>query len=224
VKVATLNLGDGPDAAKARALDTLVKHGAQIIGLQEAGDRQAMLLHWCLTNGWDYFGGNGEDGATSTPIIWDKAVHVSHKGTRPATPATNAGRLGAGPNVVKAKVWNHVRVHGEGGAFVFINGHLPASLYLPRRRALARKQIAVLVGMVKRRDVPVVVVGDFNARPTASVLRPLRRLGMTQHTHRATHGRRTIDLTWTLGLGGRAEVVTVPSDHKSVVLNLKEHR
>lgn len=221
MKVATANLGDGPDASKARALDILVKHGAQVIGLQEAGDRQAMLLHWCLANGWDYFGGNGEDGATSTPIIWDKALRVTNKATRPATPATNAGRLGAGPNVVKAKVWNHVRVHGD-ETFVFINGHLPASLYLPKRRALAKRQIGVLVDMVKRRDVPVVVVGDFNSRPNALVTRSLRRLGMKQHTRGGTHGRRCIDLTWTLGVGGKAEVVKVPSDHRAVVLELKE--
>ena len=225
MKVATLNLGDGPDSSKARALDALVKHGARVIGLQEAGDRQRILTHWCLANGWDYYDGRGEEGATSTPILWDKALRVTNEGTREATPATDCGRLGAGPNVVKAKVWNHVRVHGD-DTFVFINGHLPASLYLPRRRALAKRQVAVLVDMVERREdrVPVVFVGDCNARANSLVLKPLRQLGMHQHTHAPTHGRRTIDLTWTVGIGGRAETVKVASDHKAVILTLKEHR
>ena len=229
MRVGTLNLGDGPDSAKARALDTLGEHGARVIGLQEAGDRQRILTHWCLANGWDYYDGRGEEGATSTPILWDKALRVTNEGTREATDAKDCGPLGAGPNVVKAKVWNHVRVHGP-ETFVFINGHLPASLYLPRRRALAKRQVAVLADMVQRRWHPsshhemrvnVVVVGDFNTKASDRLLKPLRQLGMRQHTHQPTHRLRTIDLTWTLGIGGRAEVVKVPSDHRAVILTLK---
>lgn len=224
--VATFNLGNHPDRDVARGLDRIVGHGADIMGLQEAGDRTRLLLSWCTSSGWSYFGGNGEDGAPSTPIIWNPAaVRVSHKGTRPATPATDCGRLGAGPSVVKPKVWNHVRIEqDDSGPFVFINGHLPASLYLPKRRALAKRQVAVLADMVadrKRHGVDVVVTMDGNCGEHDPLWRPLKRLGMHQHTHAPTHGRRTIDLTWTLGVGGRAEVVTVPSDHRSVILTLR---
>lgn len=224
--VATLNCGDGPDSAKARALDRLVHHGADVIGLQEAGDRARLLGRWCEASGWHCWLGDKE-GSASTPILWDPtAVRVTHQGTTPATDAKDAGPLGVGPNVVKAKVWNHVRVRPHNDdidPFVFINGHLPASLWAPRRRALGHDQIAVLVDMVERREdrIDVVAVGDFNCRDNSRVVKPLHRLGMHQHTHAPTHGRRTIDLTWTLGVGGRAEVVTVPSDHRAVVLTLR---
>jgi hypothetical protein len=223
---ASFNLGNRPDRDVARGLDRIVSHGADIMGLQEAGDRTRLLLSWCTSSGWSYFGGNGEDGAPSTPIIWNPAaVRVSHKGTRPATPATDCGRLGAGPNVVKPKVWNHIHVdRPDGDPFVHINGHLPASLYLPRRRALAKKQVAVLAGMVadrKRHGIDVVLTMDGNCGEHDPLWRPLKQLGMKQHTKAPTHGRRCIDLTWTLGVGGRAEVVTVPSDHKAVVLSLR---
>jgi exonuclease III len=221
VKVATLNLGDGPDDAKARALATLVKHGADVICLQEAGDRGDLLAEFCRRTGWHSWLGDVTPGASSVPMLWNpRVVIAAHVGTTPATKATNAGPGGAGPNVVKAKVWNRVRFTD---GTVVINGHLPASLYLPGRRRLGKQMIAVLVEMVKRREAhgtPVVVVGDFNARPSALVLKPLRELGMHQHTHAATHGRRTIDLTWTFGVEGTTEVLTVPSDHKAVLLTL----
>lgn len=224
-RVGVANLGNGSAADVRMTLDRLKARGVRVAGLEEAGDRRPVVEDWCRDNGWTAFFGDGAEGAASTPLVWDRRVDVANPGTRPATPPTNCGPLGAGPNTVKAKVWNHVRVRDAGLSFVFVNGHLPASLYLPRRRALARRQLAVLETMVRHRKgrVPVVVVGDFNARPNALVLRPLRKLGMRQHTHQATHGKRTIDLTWTLGLDAHAEVVNIPSDHKAVVLTLKEN-
>lgn len=221
--LATWNVGSRSDRDVARGLDRLKTRGVLIAGLDEAGDRRRIIEAWCKAEGWFAFFGDGSEGAASTPIIWDKRLDVTNPATRPATPATNTGRLGAGPDVVKAKVWNHVRVMGR-EPFVFISGHLPASLYLPRRRALAKRQIAVLADMVEHRvgRVDVIAVGDFNARPDALVLRPLRRLGMKQHSRGGTHGRRTIDHVWTLGLNGRAEVVRMPSDHKAVVFEIKE--
>lgn len=224
-RAATANLGNGTSGDVRMILERLQARGAQVVGLQEAGDRGATIVQWCRDNGWDFWLGTGP-GAASTPIIWDKRLPVTHPGTTPATNATNTGRLGAGPDTVKPKVWNHVRVRPLVGPapFVFINGHLPASLYLPRRRALAKKQVAVLTGMVKRKaaSFDVVVVMDGNTFAADPIWRPLKKLGMKQHTKQATHGRRCIDLTWTLGVGGRAEVVTVPSDHRAVVLTLKE--
>ncbi|WP_183092896.1 endonuclease/exonuclease/phosphatase family protein [Nocardioides stalactiti] len=221
--VATANLGNRPDAAVLAGLHSLALR-ADVFGLQECGDRLKILGRFCTATGWECWTGD-EEGSASTPVLWNpKAVEVSRQGTRPATEATNTGRLGAGPDVVKAKVWNHARVHAPGeDPFVLINGHLPASLYLPRRRALAKKQIADLADMVERREdrIDVVVVGDMNARPNALVLKPLRRFGMKQRTHQPTHGRRTIDHVWTLGVSGRVEVVSFPSDHRVPIMTTR---
>lgn len=224
MKIATWNLGDGSDDTKARGLDRLVEHGADVICAQEAGDRQRLLATWCNKNAWHAWLGN-EAGAPSVPILWNpKTVTAWNKGTTPATPATNVGKLGAGPSVMKPKVWNRVRFTSAGKPVVVINGHVVPSVYLPRRRALAKRHIAVLAEMARRRKgkVPVVAVGDFNMKPGDRLARPLRRVGMRQRTRRPTHGSRTIDHVWTLGCDGRTEVLPMPSDHRAVLFTLRE--
>ena len=223
--VATWNVGDGPDSAKAGGLTRLFNLGCDVIALQEAGDRKHMIDAWCERQGWQAWLGEGP-GAASVPILWNpRTARAMVTGTTPATSPTRVGRRGAGPSTMKAKVWNRVRFATDDGPLVVINGHIVPSVYLPARRALARRQIAVLAAMVRRRKgrVPVVAVGDFNMRASDHLTLPLRDLGMTQHTHAPTHGRRTIDLVWTLGVDGRAEVVdTKASDHKAVVFSTKE--
>lgn len=223
---AQANLGNGHDEAVRRILTTLAAKGALVIGCQEAGDRGKVIDHWCKTWGWEAFYGEGK-GASSTPIIWDKRVKATHLGTRPGTSATNTGKFGAGPNVVKAKVLNHGRFHEPGHKpFVLINMHNPASLYLPRRRALARKLVADAANMVKRREghIEVRVVGDMNCRPNALVMRPLRKAGLKQRTKGRTHGARTIDHVWT-NTPGRGKPVVIPSDHRGVLfIPKKENR
>jgi endonuclease/exonuclease/phosphatase family metal-dependent hydrolase len=221
---ATWNLGDGSDRTKARGLDRLVQHGADVIGLQEAGDRQRLIDRWCEATGWHAWLGDGSAGAPSVPILWNpKAVRATRTGTVFATGATKVGRLGAGPSTMKPKVWNRVRFE-DAPDVVFVNGHIVPSVYLPKRRRLARKQIAVLARIAAEREgrVDVIAVGDFNMKPRDTLTKPLRKLGMHQHTQAPTHGRRTIDLIWTLGCHGGAEVITMPSDHRAVLFHKKE--
>lgn len=221
--LATWNVGNRSDNWVARGLVTLVKrHGVDVMGLQECGDRKHVLEEFCRRAGWNAWYGDGSPGAASVPILWNpRTVRALVTGTTDATPSTHVGQAGAGPSKMKPKVWNRVRF-GAGehrGPFVFINGHVVPSVYLPPRRRLARRHIAVLAEMVERRKgrVPVIAVGDFNMRPTDSLTKPLRQLGMTQRTKAPTHGRRTIDHVWTLGVTGHAEVVDMPSDHRAVL-------
>lgn len=226
MKIATWNLGNRPDAiVRHSGLDRLRFRGVDVLALQEAGDRKPLLDAWCAETGWHAWFGDGSSGAASVPILWNpRTVRARVTGTTDATPPTHVGSAGAGPSKMKAKVWNRVRFTDDGGPLVVINGHVVPSVYLPRRRDLARRHIAVLAQMVKRRKgrVPVIAVGDFNMKPRDRLTKPLRELGMRQRTKRPTHGRRTIDHVWTLGVDGDTEVVSMPSDHDAVIFTTKE--
>ncbi len=227
VKIASWNIGDGSDRSKYEALNTLEERGASIIDLQEAGDRGLMLQAWCKRHKWEIWFGEGEPGAASVPILWNpRQVTEKFSGTTPATPRTNVGDPGAGPEWMKAKVWNRVRFEDD---LLVINGHIVPSVHLGPREALAREEIRVLAEMVERRErlikqgLGVVITGDFNMPPEHPLTRPLRDLGMTQRTTDPTFDKRTIDHVWTLGVRGPVDVVAMPrDDHDSPILTIKE--
>lgn len=226
MRIATFNLGDGPDFAKSGGLTRLRERDVDIIGLQEAGDRHRMIDRWCEFTGWRAWFGEGP-GAASVPILWNpRTVRARHTGTTPATPATKVGPFGAGPSTMKAKVWNRARFASDAGTVAVINGHIVPSIYLPKRRRLAEQQIDVLAEMVQRRKgkVPVVAIGDFNMKAHHDLADPLRELGMVQRTKQPTHGNRIIDHVWTLGIKGDVDVLEMPSDHRAAILTIKEHR
>lgn len=220
--VGTLNLGNGSAEAVKASLDRMKARGAKVLGLQEAGDRVQVIKQWCRENHWDYWFGDGSDGAASTPIIWEKSkkLTVTNAATKPGTDAEKA--KGTGPDVVKAKVWNHIRVKPTGeDPFVFINGHLPASLYLKRRREIGTELVDVLEGLVRARDgkIAVVAVMDGNSEDTDPIWNGLQALGMKQHTKEPTLRDKAVDLTWTLDIrASDAEVVLVRSDHKGAII------
>jgi hypothetical protein len=233
VSGATWNIGDGKDDLKERGLTRLLQHGADIIGLQEAGDREKMIKHWCHDHGWHLWLGEGP-GASSVPIIWNpEVVKRLNTDTWPATPPTNTGRLGVGPSMVKAKVWNKVRFEilddQDPTDLLFVNGHGPASVWAPKRRRLAEDWVGELADRLEHRErsidddqADVLVVMDGNAKPGDRLWVPLRQLGMHQHTHDPTKGGRTIDLTWTLGCTGSTEVIPMPGDHRAAIFTKKE--
>jgi hypothetical protein len=219
---ATANLGSRRDKIVLGGLLALAERVA-VIGIQEGGDRGKMIEEFCAITGWLVFWGD-IPGSASVPILWDpEQVHVTHPGTRPATDATDCGSCGSGPDVVKAKVWNHVRVSPCNGDqdFVFINGHMPASLYCKCRNRLGNEMIEELVDMVENRvdKVSVVIVMDANSRSWAKRWRPLRAVGVRQWTSFPTHRLRSIDLTWTLQRRARAKRFKGKySDHRWVIL------
>lgn len=225
ISVATANLGNESDKRLLGGLLALAEE-VDVIGVQEGGDRRAVLERFCHLTGWMVFFGD-IDGAPSVAILWNpKTVVASHEGTRPCTGAEDCGKCGVGPEVVKAKVWNRVRFHPrkhDDDDFVFINGHLPASLYCKCRNRLGNIMIEEADDMVARREdkIDVVLVCDGNSRPWAKRWKPLRKRGMVQHTRRPTHGLRIIDLTWTLGRKAKTRLFKGKySDHRWVILDL----
>lgn len=218
--VATLNLGDGPDDRKAAALDRLVEQGVDVICLQEASDRRAMLRAWASANDWVLHHGD-TPGAGAVPILFREGLPVTETASREAVPRTFVGP-GAGPDTSKPKVVTSVRL--EDGEQV-LNTHLTPSATRPwawRRRRHYRRHIAVLKEMVENRERGrIILVGDFNAPPTFRLLKPLLRLGMVQATPDATMGRRLIDHTWIKrGRVVSARVLEVPSDHRAVIVTV----
>lgn len=223
--VATANLGSRSDDVVLRGL-LLLSEQVDAIGVQESGDRLHLIARFCKTTGWRVFFGD-LDGSASVAILWNpKKGVVSQQATRPATEATDCGKCGAGPNKVKAKVWNKVRFHPKNGdeSFVFINGHLPASLYCKCRKRLGKEMIGELADMFERREgrIRVVAVCDGNSFSWMPIWKPVRKTGAKQWVKFPTLRLRSIDQMWTLGVK-RAKAKRFKkkfSDHRWVILQV----
>lgn len=223
--VATANLGNFSNSKVLKGL-LLLSLETDVIGVQEGGDRRGVLETFCEKTGWRAFFGDVE-GSASVAILWNpNRVFASEIRTRPCNPAEDCGSCGVGPDMVKAKVWNHIRfkpLYG-GDAYVFVNGHLPASLYCKCRSKIANIMIEELEAMAAARKdrVRFVAVMDSNSSSAQRRWKPLKKLGMKQWTKVPTHGLRIIDLTWTLGVK-KAKAVRFKgkySDHRWVILRL----
>ena len=224
MKVATYNLGDGPDAAKVADLDKIAAHDADVICLQEAGDRQDVLRRWAKSRDWQvWFGSESMEGASSVPIL--HRITVGGKFSRLAVDSMWVGP-GAGPDVSKPKVVNGVRA----GRVAVLNTHFIASATrkdAEARRRHYRRQVAVLADMSRnriRRDQCLVVAGDFNAEPDFELLDPLRALGLRQRVNGPTLGNRCVDLVWTHGLRAPDSIVIrgLSSNHDAPLVSVKE--
>lgn len=228
VTVASLNIGDGPDARKVDDLTTLATAGADVICLQEASDRQKVIGAWARRHGWRVWYGDGSGGAAACPILWRPGVPVTGMDTHTAVPARYVGNPGAGPSRVKRKVVNRIRIkRGRFRRLHVLNTHLipSATRDLPntvKRRRHYADHIKAVSDVVRRRWGAVVLVGDFNSSPSFALLAPLRAAGMRQHVRTPTHGRRTIDHAWTRRLRV-CSVRTIPtsSDHRAVVVTVR---
>lgn len=225
--VATFNMGDGPDSVKITALDKLRDAGAQVICLQEAGDRKKVLTRWSADNGWNAFFGDGTAGASSVPILVTPDLKVTRFHSRLAVPARNVGE-GAGPDRSKAKVVNVARIDG---GWRVLNTHMIASATrrgskYDRRRAHFHDHLAVLLDML-RRDTKAtqICVGDFNATPEFRMLEPMREIATQVVAGGGTHGRRMIDLAWVVRgrIVDKAQLLSrMSSDHKAVVVTVEQ--
>lgn len=230
--VATYNIGNGPDARKVDDLVTVATHPrghCAIIGMQEGGDRRAMLTRYKRTNpGWRVHQPR-RPGASSVPIAWHGPTFKLLR-TRSALAVARSwvGRRGAGPTFAKPKRVNVVVLrHRETGLRVrVLNTHaIPSTTRhnLPGRELAARtahlaQHVAKVVDMVERSKDPVVVTADWNATPEWPALRPLRRAGLRGWTRNATHGRRrAIDHVLHVGLQNvRGYRAPTSSDHHAV--------
>ncbi len=242
MSTATYNLGDGPDHRKVTDLLTLADMGADVIGLQEAGDRGAVLFKFLTKHPrWGLFSDPHTPGSSSVPILYrlDRFALVKAEAVI-AVPAMNVGPDGAGPSRAKAKVVNRVHLtHTETGRTVHVlNTHMLPSVTrkdlsefeTATRRAHYAQHIAALAATVNARDGVVFVTGDFNAPPTFDLLQPLKDARLVGWSETGTHGTRPIDHVLSreaaVLTGVRQELLDLSSDHRAVVnyhtLQLKE--
>lgn len=228
--VASANLGNLSDQIVYNGLKKLSQR-VSVITTDESGDRRKVIERFCNNTGWEPWFGDGSPGAASVASMWNPFdVKVNRLGTRKSTEPTNCGPLGKGPNEVKAKVWNYMRVEPlvqherhSTDPFALINGHFPASLYNRCRYRLGTQMVQDLTEMVEKREdyIDVVVLGDFNQRPTSAMLKPLRQMGMVQRVDFPTKDKRIIDHAWTLNRRGHATRFEPRySDHWWVILDL----
>lgn len=218
--LATWNVGPGTLGDLIR-----LRRYADVIALQEAGDRSP-LLRSTMRTGWKAVTGV-QPGQPSTPLIYDPAALTLLKPSRLLLAAAQDVGPGAGPDRLKAKWLIGGRfLHQESGRrFWLYSTHYVATQGKPKRHRVALAMSSRIALLARRAIRPVFVMGDFNAVPGSAVLRVLKDVGMVlaQLVGRPvpTHGRRAIDgVTWTprrwIRLTRKWPIVT-NSDHRALV-------
>ncbi len=231
-RVATLNLGGGPDDRKIHDLERHVDDGVSVIGNQEASDRRKMLRRFRRRNpSWRTYQPRTPGGA-AVPISWDTDEWRRLRfHSILAVARMWVGAIGAGPTFAKPKQITVVvlRRRETGRPVKFVASHLIPSATrtnLPGDEEKARlshylRHVAALVRIVKHTQIPVVLMLDTNARPDWPPLRPLHNVGLNGWSQQGTHGDRPIDDVLHRGLiETRTKNVPTSSDHDAVVKDL----
>lgn len=208
-RVATYNVYARLAAAKAGADLRNLLSEVDVAAFQEFGsseDRRQL-------NAIDGFDNRrGKD--ISLPIAWRTSeFKYLDSGSFFLSDATDVGRAGAGPRVLKRKdaFWVKLKHRKSRRVFVFVNSHLAPSIYLDVRYDLHDAQTDRLVELSKKfRFANLIMLGDYNvdflndkARrdPKMPVLKfATRRIVSTFATLGkpgvGTHGKRLIDYVW----------------------------
>lgn len=165
-QAATLNILYELDQADFAADLQLITSKADLVGLNEVGDRKAYLQDWAAANGWWLYAPAPKQAAAEALLARKSVFDVVEKGSRFVCD-TN------GPDEVPpARYNNWVKYrHKASGRYVFhINAHLNASIEsngqptdLPRTRC-AEQQIQDIKNLAaaKKDEGQVIVSGDFN--------------------------------------------------------------
>lgn len=171
------------------------EEGATAVVFQEGGYGKEIIARATKELNLYYYDGDNRKGQASTPVLSSKKIH-DRKSTL-LTPTTNVGPAGAGPNSILAKYLNMAKVVLFGRNVWVGSVHTTASIYIPKRFKMARKQIAGIISMVRTLRGIKLVGGDYNSLPNARLRRPLAAIGMRSTQKKlgpiGTHGARAID-------------------------------
>ncbi|MFG3715725.1 endonuclease/exonuclease/phosphatase family protein [Micromonospora sp. NPDC047730] len=164
--VATLNIYNGLSQADFVSDLQLITSRADLVGLNEVGNRKAFLQDWAAANGWWLYAPEPTQAAAEALLARKSMFDVLEKGSIFVCDTNGPGE------VPPARYNNWVRYrHKQSGRSVFhINAHLNASIEsngrpedLPRTRC-AEQQIQDIKNLAasKKDHGQVVVSGDFN--------------------------------------------------------------
>jgi len=218
--VKSYNLGDANDSVVLAELLDFARD-ADVIALQEAGDRGGVLTVFLKRRaGWTINQGS-VPGSRSVPLLYRKTLD-GQPFSRLAVAAMVVGP-GAGPDTTKPKAITGLRV----GNLAILNTHMVASAWQEDasafRKGHYRLQMKALARMASRRlsrGQAVLAVGDFNAAPDHELLAPLRALRLKQLVEKPTHGVGIFDHAWT-NLDGTADTEDGSSDHQAVSVTIR---
>lgn len=212
--------------AKEADILHLMNSGADILALQEAGDR-GHLIGVLRKHGYKVIIPAGKKGASSTPLVYNPKTVKLIKSHTFLTSHSMFGGAGAGPAQVKQKwgVGGIFEQRSTGKRFRAYSTHYVASSYKPLRHHIAMIESNNVVKAISKEKIPTFIIGDFNAGLHSSVIHPLFAHGFTNDEVAGnplhTHGKSTIDYIWWLKNRGvhflRHTVVNTSSDHNAVI-------
>lgn len=192
--VCTWNVGNARASLVRRDLLRIRRSGADILLLQEVGDRDLREL---LPPGWAF------RARSRVATAWRRDLKPVKRRVDKLLSRPRWVGVGAGPSRVKIKHLLGVRWKIDGELVLIGNIHLVASQWNPLRLALALAQVEAILVWARGRKAHVIVGGDWNsnAKRKTRVLRKMLAAGFRWAKTGPTHGRRIID--WQLWKPGR---------------------
>lgn len=200
MKLTTYNVGNKPDEQVGVDLVELTKREPYLIGLNEVGDREAVLRRVSERTG--YMLVRDESERSSGHIAALVSPHVRFEGhkLRHVSPATKVGKNTAGARndgIAEPKYLLATRFTVPTTREKWVVGviHLVPSAMRKgntRTRALHALQVGVLMAWLRTRRRNAALIGDWNAEPDHWLLKVARRVAVFYGD--ASHGKRSIDL------------------------------
>ncbi|MFE0593253.1 endonuclease/exonuclease/phosphatase family protein [Micromonospora echinospora] len=165
-QAATLNIYHGLSRADFVADLQLITSKADLVGLNEVGERKAHLQDWAAANGWWLYAPEPTSAAQEALLARKSMFDVVDKGSIFVCDTNGPGEVPP----ARYNNWVSYRHKASGRNVVHINAHLNASIEsngqpedLPRTRC-AEEQIQNIKNLAadKKDDGQVIVSGDFN--------------------------------------------------------------
>ncbi|GIF72410.1 endonuclease/exonuclease/phosphatase family protein [Asanoa siamensis] len=165
-RAATLNIYNGLSDADFRHDLDLIASRADLVGLNEVGNRKALLQSWAAANGWWLYSPGGVNQAGETLIARKSQFDVLDQGSVFVCDTNGPGEVPP----ARYNNWVKYRHKASGRNVIQINAHANASIEdngrpedLPRTRC-AEQQFQNLkdLAVAKQAEGQVIVSGDLN--------------------------------------------------------------
>lgn len=232
VEIGTWNMGPGSDMKKIKEIIGWFEDGMDVLGTQEASDRDAVKRGVSKHPSIGCFERLAH-GSPAVPIFYNSARwRPFASGSVLLSPRFFAPE-GVGPNWVKPKRLNFLFLRDKEthDALVVGNMHMPASLWADRRNVLGRRVVQHAADWAAPIALPVVITADWNTKVGSSILSPLAKAHLhscqevrVRQSHGklkplATHGGWTPDDIWKKRLHvNEVEAHDTTSDHRILVM------